>query len=187
MDLWWIKLRWGRFYCEYFRFPRQFLFYRLLHTHHPSSRAGAVDQTVSEVPSTRLTPPQETKGTSSGGSHFQPRWPGFIPGSDHVGFVVNKMALVKCLVLRPFTFPILIPPTSPHFNRLLSWAGKIGRMMSSVSRGLSLTPCSKINFPLPEECHSWYYSKASSQNPAYRSAVQSAARMKQYLSYLAGI
>jgi hypothetical protein len=45
---------------EYFGFPCQ-SFYRLLHTHHPSSGAGAADQIVADVPSRlSLTPPQET-------------------------------------------------------------------------------------------------------------------------------
>jgi hypothetical protein len=44
------------------RFPCQFSFHRLLHTHHLSSRAGTIGQLVTDVPSgLSLTPSQETK------------------------------------------------------------------------------------------------------------------------------
>jgi hypothetical protein len=42
------------------RFPCQFSFHRLFHTHHLSSRAGTIGQLVADVPSgLSLTPPQE--------------------------------------------------------------------------------------------------------------------------------
>jgi hypothetical protein len=51
----------GQVSSEYFDFPCQFLFPRLLNIHHHlSSGAGAVGQTVAEVPGgPSLTPPQE--------------------------------------------------------------------------------------------------------------------------------
>jgi hypothetical protein len=52
----------GQVFSEYFSFPCQFSFHRLLHTHHRvSSGAGTIGQTVADVPSgLSLTPPQET-------------------------------------------------------------------------------------------------------------------------------
>jgi hypothetical protein len=52
----------GQVFSEYFGFPCQFKFHRLLHTHHLSSGAGTRDLFVADVPSgLSLTPPQETK------------------------------------------------------------------------------------------------------------------------------
>jgi hypothetical protein len=52
----------GLVFREYFLFPCQFSFQRLLHTHYLSYRAGTLDQLVADVPiGLRLTPPQETK------------------------------------------------------------------------------------------------------------------------------
>jgi hypothetical protein len=54
----------GQVFTEYFGFPSQFSFHRLLHTHHLSSGAGTVGQLVADVPSgLSLTPPQETEKT----------------------------------------------------------------------------------------------------------------------------
>jgi hypothetical protein len=41
----------GQVFSEYFGFPCQFSFHRLLHTHHLSSTAGTISQLVAEVPS----------------------------------------------------------------------------------------------------------------------------------------
>jgi hypothetical protein len=47
-------------FSEYFGFPYQFSFHRLLHIHHLSSGAGTMGQIVADVPSgLSLTPPQE--------------------------------------------------------------------------------------------------------------------------------
>jgi hypothetical protein len=53
----------GAGFSEYFGFPCQFSFHRLLHIHHHlSSGAGTIGQLVADVPSgLSLTPPQETK------------------------------------------------------------------------------------------------------------------------------
>jgi hypothetical protein len=52
----------GQLFSEYFGFPCQFSFHRLLHNHHLSSGAGTIGQLVADVPSgLSLTPPQETK------------------------------------------------------------------------------------------------------------------------------
>jgi hypothetical protein len=52
----------GQVFSKYFGFPCQFLFRRLLHTHHLSSGTGTIGQLVADVPSGRsLTPPHETK------------------------------------------------------------------------------------------------------------------------------
>jgi hypothetical protein len=49
-------------FSEYFGFPCQYSFHRLLHTHHLSSGVSTIDQLVPDVPSGLcLTPPQETK------------------------------------------------------------------------------------------------------------------------------
>jgi hypothetical protein len=50
----------GQVFAEYFGFPCQFSFHRLLHTHHLPSGAGTIGQTVAAVVSgLSLTPPQE--------------------------------------------------------------------------------------------------------------------------------
>jgi hypothetical protein len=52
----------GQVFSEYFGFPCQFSFHRLLHTHNLLSGAGTIGQIVADVPSgLSLTPPQETK------------------------------------------------------------------------------------------------------------------------------
>jgi hypothetical protein len=49
-------------FSEYFGFPCQFSFHRLLHTHNLSSGAGTIGQILADVTSgLSLTPPQETK------------------------------------------------------------------------------------------------------------------------------
>jgi hypothetical protein len=50
-------------FSEYFGFPCQLAFHRLLHIHHIlSSGTGTIGQLVADVPSgLSLTPPQETK------------------------------------------------------------------------------------------------------------------------------
>jgi hypothetical protein len=53
------KVALGQIFSEYFGFPYQFSFYRLLHTHHLSSGAGTIGQLVASGLS--LTPPQETE------------------------------------------------------------------------------------------------------------------------------
>jgi hypothetical protein len=65
-DLWLTKWHWGRF-SEYFGFPCQFSFHRLLHIHHhPKSGAGTIGQLVADVPSgLSLTPTQEATNTLS--------------------------------------------------------------------------------------------------------------------------
>jgi hypothetical protein len=53
----------GQVISEYFGFPCQFSFHRLLKIHyHVPSGAGTISQLVADVPSgLSLTPPQETK------------------------------------------------------------------------------------------------------------------------------
>jgi hypothetical protein len=56
------KVALEQFFSEYFGFPCQFSFHRLLHVHHLSSGDGTRGQLVTDVPSgLSLTPPQETK------------------------------------------------------------------------------------------------------------------------------
>jgi hypothetical protein len=56
------KVALGQVFSEYFGFPLQFSFHRLLHIHHLSSGAGTIGQLVADVPSgLSVTPPQETK------------------------------------------------------------------------------------------------------------------------------
>jgi hypothetical protein len=56
------KVALGQVFSEYFGFPCQFSFHRLLHTHHHlSSGPGTIGQLVADVPSgLSLTQPQET-------------------------------------------------------------------------------------------------------------------------------
>jgi hypothetical protein len=54
------KVALGQVSSEYFGFPCQFSFHRMLHTY-LSSWAGTIGQLVADVPSgLSLTPPQET-------------------------------------------------------------------------------------------------------------------------------
>jgi hypothetical protein len=56
------KVTLGKVFSEYFGFPCQFSFHRLLHNHYLSSGAGTTGQFVTDVPSgLSLTPSQETK------------------------------------------------------------------------------------------------------------------------------
>jgi hypothetical protein len=57
------KVALAQVFSEYFGFPCQFLFHRLLHSHHHlSSGAGTIGQIVADVPSgLSLTPTQEIK------------------------------------------------------------------------------------------------------------------------------
>jgi hypothetical protein len=56
------KVALGQVFPEYFGFPCQLSFHKLLHTHHLSSGADKMGQLVADVPSGLiLTPPQETK------------------------------------------------------------------------------------------------------------------------------
>jgi hypothetical protein len=56
------KVALGQVFSEYFGFPCQFSFLRLLHTHHLSSGAGTIGQILADVPSgLSFTPPQKTK------------------------------------------------------------------------------------------------------------------------------
>jgi hypothetical protein len=57
------KMAVGQFFSEYFGFPCQFSFHRLLQIHHHlSSGAGTIGQLLADVPSgLSLIPPQETK------------------------------------------------------------------------------------------------------------------------------
>jgi hypothetical protein len=59
------KVALEQLFSEYFGFPCQFSFHRLLHIHnhhHLSSGAGTIGQLVADVPSgLSLTSPQETK------------------------------------------------------------------------------------------------------------------------------
>jgi hypothetical protein len=59
------KVALGQVFSEFFGFPSQFSFHRLLHIHHHlSSGAGTVGQLVADVPGgLNLTPPQESKKT----------------------------------------------------------------------------------------------------------------------------
>jgi hypothetical protein len=55
------KVAVGQVVSEYFVFPCQFSFHRLLHIHHLSSGAGTIGQLESDVPSAlSLTQPKET-------------------------------------------------------------------------------------------------------------------------------
>jgi hypothetical protein len=56
------KVALGQVFSEYFGFPFQFSFNRLLHTHHLSSGAGTKGQLVADKPSRlNLIPPQKKK------------------------------------------------------------------------------------------------------------------------------
>jgi hypothetical protein len=50
-DLCWTKWHWGRLFFEYFGYPCQFSFHRLLNTHHISSGASTVADIVADVSS----------------------------------------------------------------------------------------------------------------------------------------
>jgi hypothetical protein len=77
---------------------------------------------------------------------FPPRWTGLHPRSGHVGFMVDKVALVQ-VFSEYFGFPCQF-----SFHRLLhthhhlsSGACTIGQIVADVPSGLDLTP------PPPQE------------------------------------
>jgi hypothetical protein len=56
------KVALGQFFFQYFGFPYQFSFHRLLHICYLSFGPGTIGQTVADLPNGLiLTPPQETK------------------------------------------------------------------------------------------------------------------------------
>jgi hypothetical protein len=61
------KVALGQVFSEYFGFPYQLSFHRLLHTPHLTSEAGTIGQLVADVPSgLSPTPPQEARtGTTT--------------------------------------------------------------------------------------------------------------------------
>jgi hypothetical protein len=60
------KVALGQVFSEYFGFPCQFSFHRLIHTHRLSSGAGTIGQAVVDVPSElSFTPPHETKNKNN--------------------------------------------------------------------------------------------------------------------------
>jgi hypothetical protein len=75
-----------------------------------------------------------------------PRRPGFKPRSDHMGFVLNKVALGQ-VFSEYFRFP-----SQFSFHQLLqihhhlpSGAGTIGQTVADVQSGLSVTPPQETN------------------------------------------
>jgi hypothetical protein len=79
--------------------------------------------------------------TTLGPCHsFPPRRPGFEPGSDHVGFVVDKVALGQVFT-KYFGFPCQFEfHRLLHNRRLSSGAGTMGRTVAAAPNGLRLTP-----------------------------------------------
>jgi hypothetical protein len=60
------KVQLVQVFSEYFNFPSQFSFHRLLHIRHLSSGAGIIGQLVADVPSgLSLKSPKETKKRTS--------------------------------------------------------------------------------------------------------------------------
>jgi hypothetical protein len=81
---------------------------------------------------------------------FSPRRSGFEPSSRHVGFVVEKLALVH-VFSEYFDFPCqfsfhrLTLLYLLHIHHYLSsGAGIIGQLVADVQSGLSLTPLQKL-------------------------------------------
>jgi hypothetical protein len=72
---------------------------------------------------------------------FPPRRPGFDPGSGHVGFVVNKVALGQVFSAY-FGLPCQFAFHRLHHNHhhLSSGAGTIGQTVAAVPSWLKLTP-----------------------------------------------
>jgi hypothetical protein len=82
---------------------------------------------------------------------FPPRRPGFEPGSGHVGFVVNKVAL-RQVFSEYFGFPCQFAfhrLLHNHHHHLLFGAGTIAQTVTAVLSGLSLTPWEKNTIIVP--------------------------------------
>jgi hypothetical protein len=103
------KVALGHVSSEYFGFPCQFLFHRLLHTHQLSSVDGTIGQVMTDVPSgLSLTPPQETKkkiyphalGSFSSPLHIAGiQWRYYKPlphGEPAVMIIINIQVLIFC-------------------------------------------------------------------------------------------
>jgi hypothetical protein len=77
---------------------------------------------------------------------FPPRRPGFQPGSGHIGFVVDKVALGQVFseyfgFPSQFSFHRLLY-THPHLS---SGAGAVGQIVADAPSGLGLTPPQEVN------------------------------------------
>jgi hypothetical protein len=93
------KMSMGQVFSEYFGFPRQFLFHRLLHIHHHISYI--IDQLVADVPNgLSLTPRQETKEklTSRGNINFSNRIP--LPGGIYLFIQQTNYLMTEVVVCR---------------------------------------------------------------------------------------
>jgi hypothetical protein len=68
---------------------------------------------------------------------FPPRRPKFEPGSENVGFVVDKVALGQ-VFSQYFGFPYQFSFHRPlHIHHLSSWVDTIGQLVADVPSGLS--------------------------------------------------
>jgi hypothetical protein len=86
------KMALGQVFSEYFGFPWQFSFHRLLHTHHLSFGAGTIGQLVADVPSgLSLTPPQETKRNNNNNNNNNPE--------DHSIHFYRRENLRSCILM----------------------------------------------------------------------------------------
>jgi hypothetical protein len=82
---------------------------------------------------------------------FPARRPRSDPRSDHVGFVVDKMALGQ-VFFEYFRFPcqfLFHWVLHTHYD-LLSGAGTIGQLVAAVPSGLSLTSHHEIKIKTPQ-------------------------------------
>jgi hypothetical protein len=88
------KVALGQVFSEYFSFPYEFLFHRLLHNrHHLSSEAGTTGQIVAAVPSVlSLTPPLRNKKNKY-------PWANYCPLASHGAEGVAPVAL-RCVVIQ---------------------------------------------------------------------------------------
>jgi hypothetical protein len=82
-----------------------------------------------------------------------PRWPGFDPRSDHVGSVVDKVA-VQQVFSEYLSFPCQFSfHRLLHTHHLSSGAGTTGQLVADVASGLSLTPPQETKLKnTTEEC-----------------------------------
>jgi hypothetical protein len=71
---------------------------------------------------------------------FPPRWPGFEPRSDHVGFVMDQVALGQ-IFSEYFRFPSqFLFHRLLHIHHLSPGAGTIGRLVADVRSRLKSHP-----------------------------------------------
>jgi hypothetical protein len=131
------KVALGQIFSEYFGFPCQFSFHRLLHTHHLSSGAGTIGHLLAHEPSgLSLTPTQALLGIVGGGVQLSPlgiaatnRPTVPVPGDYDDGEIGGMIGRGNRSTRRkPAPMPLCLQQT-PHTARTRTRAAAVGSQL----------------------------------------------------------